>query len=230
MLSCLLALPPCLCWWCRVYCHVWLFCTWIIFSYCLFFLYFCLFSEGYLRLEMLEFTFVCECILCVRPCVCLWTVGVLVGCFIYSCVYFLWWWFYFAFILCYILYWSSVAPFFLSFFFSTLLDKVSCDQISIGHGIPVTQKQQCTRLAKKKKKSVVVNKPGKVEVHITGNQSRNSWSKVAADHEFTVGWSVEPTKKRHNALWPFTILGHLPQPEHGISAVRMHSSSSSSIP
>ena len=38
-----------------------------------------------------------------------------------------------------------------------------------------------------KRKSMVVNKTGKVEVHITDNQSWNSCRKVASDHEFTFG-------------------------------------------
>ena len=51
-----------------------------------------------------------------------------------------------------------------------------------------------------KAKSMVVNKTGKVEVHITDNQSWNSWHKVASDHEFTFSPAIEPTKKKHDAL------------------------------
>ena len=47
---------------------------------------------------------------------------------------------------------------------------------------------------------MVVNKTGKVEVHITDNQSWNSCRKVASDHEFTFGLAEEPTKEKHNAL------------------------------
>ena len=51
-----------------------------------------------------------------------------------------------------------------------------------------------------KTKCVVVNKTGKVEVHITDNQSWNSCRKVASDHEFTFGSAIEPTEKKHDAL------------------------------
>ena len=51
-----------------------------------------------------------------------------------------------------------------------------------------------------KRKSMVVNKTGKVEVHITDNQSWNSCRKVASDHEFTFGSAIEPTEKKHDAL------------------------------
>ena len=47
---------------------------------------------------------------------------------------------------------------------------------------------------------MVVNKTGKVEVHITDNQSWNSCHEMASDHEFTFGSAAEPTKKKHNAL------------------------------
>ena len=46
-----------------------------------------------------------------------------------------------------------------------------------------------------KTKSVVVNRTGKVEVHITDNQSWNSCHKVASDNEFTFSSAVVPTKK-----------------------------------
>ena len=51
-----------------------------------------------------------------------------------------------------------------------------------------------------KAKSMVVNETEKVEVHITDNQSWNSWCKVASDHELTVGSAIEHTKKKHNVL------------------------------
>ena len=51
-----------------------------------------------------------------------------------------------------------------------------------------------------KAKSMVVNETEKVEVHITDNQSWNSCSKVASDHEFTFISAVVPTKKKYNAL------------------------------
>ena len=54
---------------------------------------------------------------------------------------------------------------------------------------------------------MVVNKTGKVEGHITDNQSWNSCRKVASDHEFIFGSAKEPTKKKrkkkkekHNAF------------------------------
>ena len=50
-----------------------------------------------------------------------------------------------------------------------------------------------------KTKSVVVNKTGKVEVHISDNQSWNSCRKVASDHELTFGSAIEPAKKKHKA-------------------------------
>ena len=53
-----------------------------------------------------------------------------------------------------------------------------------------------------KTKSVVVNKTGKVEVHITDNQSWNNCHKVASGREFTFSSAIEPTKKKHNVLWP----------------------------
>ena len=49
-------------------------------------------------------------------------------------------------------------------------------------------------------KSMVANKTGKVEVHVTDSQSWNSCRKVASDHEFTFDSAIEPTKKKHNAL------------------------------
>ena len=52
----------------------------------------------------------------------------------------------------------------------------------------------------RKTESVVVNKTGKVEVHITENQSWNSRGKEVSDHEFTFGSATGPTKKRHNEL------------------------------
>ena len=58
------------------------------------------------------------------------------------------------------------------------------------------QKQQDTRLFKKTK-SVVVNKTGRAEVHVTDNQSWNSCRKVASDQEFTFGSAIEPTEKKH---------------------------------
>ena len=51
-----------------------------------------------------------------------------------------------------------------------------------------------------KTKSVDVNKTGKVEIHITENQSWNSCYKVASNHKLTLGSAIEPTKKRHNVL------------------------------
>ena len=63
------------------------------------------------------------------------------------------------------------------------------------------------------------NKTGKVEVHITDNQSLNSCHKVAFDYKFTFSSAFESTKKKHYA---FTIHGHLLQPKHGASAVWMH--------
>ena len=51
-----------------------------------------------------------------------------------------------------------------------------------------------------KTKSVVVNKAGKVEVHMTDNQSWNSCRKVASDHEFTFRSGIEPEKKQQNTL------------------------------
>ena len=59
-----------------------------------------------------------------------------------------------------------------------------------------------------------MNKTGKAKVHITDsdNQSMNSCHEVASDHKFTFGSAIEPTKKKHNALWLCTIHGHLLQP------------------
>ena len=51
-----------------------------------------------------------------------------------------------------------------------------------------------------KTKFMAVKKIGKVEVHITDNQSWNSCRKVASNHEFTFGSAKEPTKKKHDAL------------------------------
>ena len=73
-----------------------------------------------------------------------------------------------------------------------------------------------------KTKSVGVNKTWQVEIHITDNQSWNSCHKLSPDHGFTFGSAIEPTKKKHNALWPWTAHGHLLQPKHGASAVRRH--------
>ena len=74
-------------------------------------------------------------------------------------------------------------------------------------------------------KSVIVNKTGKVEVHITDNQSWNSCHRVASEQESTFGSAIELTKKKHNALWLFMKHGHLLQPKHCASAVWMHWSS-----
>ena len=49
-------------------------------------------------------------------------------------------------------------------------------------------------------KSVAVNRTGKVEVHITDNQSWNSCGRVASDHVFTFGSAIEPTRKKQDAL------------------------------
>ena len=72
------------------------------------------------------------------------------------------------------------------------------DQILIGRGVPMMQKQCDTRL--QKTKPMVVNKTRKVEIHVADNQPRNSCMKAASDHEFTFGSAIEPTKKKHNAL------------------------------
>ena len=94
------------------------------------------------------------------------------------------------------------------------------DQILIGRGVPMMQKQCDTRL--QKTKPMVVNKTRKVEIHVADNQPRNSCMKAASDHGFTFGSAIEPTKKKHNALWPCTVHGHLLQPQHGASAVWIH--------
>ena len=51
-----------------------------------------------------------------------------------------------------------------------------------------------------KMKSAVVDKTGKVEVHITDSQSWNRCCKGPSDHEFTFGSAIEPTEKKHDAL------------------------------
>ena len=50
-----------------------------------------------------------------------------------------------------------------------------------------------------KTKSVFVDKTGKVEVHITDNQSWNSCRKVVADREFTFGSAIDLQGK--NAMY-----------------------------
>ena len=61
-----------------------------------------------------------------------------------------------------------------------------------------------------KTKSVVVNKAGKVEVHMSDNQSWNSCHKVASDHELTFGSAIEPKKDKAlcaltmHYSWPLT--------------------------
>ena len=55
-------------------------------------------------------------------------------------------------------------------------------------------------MQKTKSMDVTVNKTGKVEVHITDNQSWNSCCKVASDHKFAFGSATEPTEKKRNAL------------------------------
>ena len=56
-----------------------------------------------------------------------------------------------------------------------------------------------------KKKFVVVNKTGKVEVRIADNQSWNSCHKVVSDHELTSGSGIEPTKKKSTMLFDHAL-------------------------
>ena len=100
-------------------------------------------------------------------------------------------------------------------FWAPYRTKCPGDQILIGHGVLMMQNGRTPDL--QKRKSMVVNKTGKVEVHITDNQSWNSCRKVASDHEFTFGSAIEPTEKKHDALWPCTLHGHLLQPKQGAS-------------
>ena len=90
----------------------------------------------------------------------------------------------------------------LHIFVITLSLRTKCpgDQILVGHSVLMMQKIRIPDL--KKTKSVVVNKTGKVEIHITDGQSCNSWLKVASDHEFTFSSAIEPTitKKKNKAL------------------------------
>ena len=94
-------------------------------------------------------------------------------------------------------------------FFDHLIGQCPGDQIFIGHGVLMMQKTRTPDL--KKTKSVAVNKTGKVEVHITDNQSWNSCHKVASHHEFTSRSAKEPTKRNHCMLWRCTIHGHFSQ-------------------
>ena len=125
--------------------------------------------------------------------------------FIWSCVHC--WWFSMK---------GSVAH-----FLSTLQDKVSWR--------PNFNRTRCPDEAKtvghktcRKQNPWLWTKPEKLEVHITDNQSRSSCHRVASDHEFTFSLSRELTKKKHNVLWLCAIHGHLLQPKHGASTVRMH--------
>ena len=83
------------------------------------------------------------------------------------------------------------------------------------------QKQLDTRHVQKTK-SLVVNKTGKVEVHITDNQSWNSCPTVASDHELTFGSAIQPTKKKHNALLTVYYTWPLTSAKHGASGICMH--------
>ena len=109
----------------------------------------------------------------------------------------------------------------LHIFVGSFLDKVSLrpnfhrtrcpsDAKTVGH-------QTC-----RKHNPWLWTKQEKLEVHMTDNQTWNSCRKVASDHELTFGSATEPAENKHNALWPCTIHGHLLQPEHGASVVRMY--------
>ena len=50
-----------------------------------------------------------------------------------------------------------------------------------------------------KTKSVLVNKRGKVDAHITDSQSQNGCCRVS-DHEFTFVSAVQLAKKKNNVL------------------------------
>ena len=66
-----------------------------------------------------------------------------------------------------------------------------------------------------------MDKTGKVEVHITDNQSWNSCRKVVADREFTFGTAIDLQRKSAMHSDCALIHGHLLQPKHGVSAVWM---------
>ena len=51
-------------------------------------------------------------------------------------------------------------------------------------------------------------------IYIIDHQSWNSSCKVASDQEFTFSSAIEPTKEKHNALWP--------SQKHGASVVPIH--------
>ena len=64
---------------------------------------------------------------------------------------------------------------------------------------------------------MVMNKTGKVEVHITDNKSWKSCCRVVSDHE-----SALSSATKHNALWPCTMHGCLLQPQHGVPTAQVH--------
>ena len=77
---------------------------------------------------------------------------------------------------------SSVAHFLI-----TLQDKVSWRPNFNRTQCPDDAKTAGHQTCRKQTKSAVVNKTWTVEVHITDDQSWNSYCKVASDHEFAVG-------------------------------------------
>ena len=87
-----------------------------------------------------------------------------------------------------------VVPVYVAHFLSTLLDKMSwgpnfnrtwCpdDVKTVGH-------QAC-----RKQNPWLWTKQLNLKVDITDDQSWKSYCKVASDHEFAVGWTIQPTKK-----------------------------------
>ena len=116
---------------------------------------------------------------------------------------------------------SKIHTQFCTFFLSPYRTECPGDQILKGHGVPMTQKTRTPEL--KKTKSVAVNKTGKVEVHITDNQSWSSCHKVASHHEFTSRSAKEPTKKK--SLYALILYYTWPlQPKLGAPAVWTHRS------
>ena len=109
-----------------------------------------------------------------------------------------------------------------AYFFNTLEGEISwrpnfnrtrCPEKQVGH--QTCRKQNPWLWAKQEKLKFT---------SLTVSQSWDSCPKKASDHEFTFRSTIEQTKKKHNALWPCTIHGHLLWPKHGAFAVRMHCS------